>query len=549
MKVVIIGGIAGGASAAARLRRLDEKAEIILFERSANISSATCGLPYFIGNVIKNKAELNVQTVEGFVSRFSVDVRINTEVTEIDPNKKIVTYKNNLGKTGTESYDKLILSPGAYPFIPQNWDNIKGLFVLRSQEDGFAICDYLKNEKPKNAVVVGGGFIGMEMAENLLNIGLSVTIVEKMPHLLPVLDQDMASFVHSRVKRAGIKMMLGDEVSDITQKEGEILIKFKDGNSISTDMVILSLGVVPENKLAKESGLELDIKGTIKVNEYMQTSNADIYAIGDAVAVKNYVSGKISHIPLAGPANKQGRIAADNICGRKTVYKGAQATAIVKVFDVTAAVTGLSEKEAKEICPDATTVMLMPLSHAGYYPGGQIMALKTIFDQKTGKIFGAQIVGGEGVDKRIDILATAIFLKADIRNLKDLDLAYAPPYASAKDPINMVGFVAENIMSGLHKQIGIEDLDKLEDKSKVNLIDVRTPKEYAAGTFEGFENIPLDDLRNSYDKIDKSKPVYVACRVGIRGYIDTRILEQDGFDAHNLAGGYLYYDSVMKDRK
>lgn len=550
MKVLIVGGVAGGASAAARLRRLDEKAEIIMFERGEFISFANCGLPYYIGGEISKKSDLILQTPGQFRARFNVDVRNFTEVVSINKDEKTVTAKNlKTGEQYTESYDKLILAMGAEPVKP----DIKGIdnsrvFTIRNVPDTVRVRDYIDEEFPESAVVVGGGYIGIEMAENLKLAGLDVTIVELSDHLISPLDVEMAADVHRYIRDKGIKLILSNGVKEIQEAGDKLIAKLKDGQ-VEADMIIMAVGVRPETDLAKAAGVEVNAKGSIIVNEHMETSEKDIYAVGDAVEVRHFVTGRKAFIPLAGPANKQGRIAADNICGIKSKFKGSQGSSILKIFDMTVAMTGINERTAEALGLNYDKVYTYSPSHATYYPGARNMSIKTIFEKDTGRILGAQIVGFDGVDKRCDVLATAIRAGMTGFDLAELELCYAPPFSSAKDPVNMVGFVIENTIKGLVKNFHWHDVEKLPRDGSVTLLDVRTPAEVARGKIDGFINIPLDNLRESIDKLDKSKPVYVHCHSGLRSYIACRILMGHGFDAYNLSGGYRLYESIMSDRQ
>lgn len=551
MKVVIIGGVAGGATAAARLRRLDEQAEIIVFERSGYVSYANCGLPYYIGGVIEDRSDLTLQTPESFFSRFRVSMKVRHEVTAIHPERKTVFVKNlETEEEFEESYDKLILSPGAKPTQPRlPGVGLEKLFTLRTVEDTFRIKDYINTHHPKSAVLAGGGFISLELAENLRELGLEVTIVQRPKQLMNPFDPDMAAFIHSEVRRHGIRLALGHTVEGFEEKDGGVDVLLKDAPPLHADMVVLTIGVTPDTALAKEAGLELGLKGSIVVNDRMETSAPDIYAVGDAVQVKHYVTGQDAVISLAGPANKQGRIAADNICGGDSRYTGSQGSSVIKVFDLTAAATGVNETNAKKAGLDVDTVVLSPMSHAGYYPGGRVMTMKVVFEKETYRLLGAQIVGYEGVDKRIDVLATAIRAGLTAIQLKDLDLAYAPPYSSAKDPVNMAGFMAENLAEGIVKQFWIEDVASLPRDGSVTLLDTRTPQEYAGGHIDGFVNIPVDELRERLGELDRGKPAYVICQSGLRSYIACRILSENGFDCYNFSGGFRFYDAVVNDRR
>jgi len=549
MKIVIVGGVAGGATAAARLRRLDEQAQIVVFERSGYISYANCGLPYYIGGVIEDPEELTLQTPESFFARFRIHMKVHHEVTAIHPDRKTVSVKNiKTGEMFEESYDKLLLSPGAKPV----WPDLPGmesrkLFTLRTVEDTFRLKEFVERHKPKSAVMVGGGFIGLEVAENLRELGMDVTIVQRPKQLMNPFDADMASFIHAELRKHGVKLALGYSVEGFREKDGGIDVLLKDNAPLHADMVVLAIGVTPESTLAKQAGLALGMKGSILVNDRMETSVPDIYAVGDAVQVKHYVTGGDALIALAGPANKQGRIAADNICGGDSRYLGSQGSSVIKVFDMTAATTGINETTARRSGLNVDTVILSPMSHAGYYPGGKLMTMKVVFEKETYRLLGAQIVGYDGVDKRIDVLATAIHAGLKAIDLKDLDLAYAPPYSSAKDPVNMAGFMIHNISEGL-KQWHLEDAQKLPRDGSVTLLDTRTVGEFSRGHIDGFINIPVDELRERIGEIEAGKPVYVICQSGLRSYIATRILEGYGFEAYNFAGGFRFYDAVMNDR-
>ncbi|MEY8261077.1 FAD-dependent oxidoreductase [Oscillospiraceae bacterium 50-60] len=551
MKVVIIGGVAGGATAAARLRRLNETAEIVVFERSGYVSYANCGLPYYIGGVIEEPEALTLQTPESFFARFRVDMRVRHEVTAIHPDKKAVSVKVlETGEEFEEHYDKLILSPGASPTQPRlPGVGIEKVFTLRTVEDTFRIKDYINAHHPKSAVLAGGGFISLELAENLRELEIEVTIVQRPKQLMNPFDPDMAAFIHGEIRRHGIRLALGHTVEGFAERDGGVDVQLKDADPLHADMVVLAIGVTPDTVLAKEAGLELGLKGSIVVNDRMETSVPDIYAVGDAVQVKHSVTGQDAVISLAGPANKQGRIAADNICGGDSRYLGSQGSSVIKAFDLTAASTGVNETNAKKAGLDVDTVILSPMSHAGYYPGGRLMTMKVVFEKGTYRLLGAQIVGYDGVDKRIDVLATAIHAGLTAIQLKDLDLAYAPPYSSAKDPVNMAGFMVENLASGVVKQFHIEDVNALPHDGSVTRLDVRTPQEYAGGHIKGFRNIPMDELRERLDEIENGKPVYVICQSGLRSYIACRVLAGYGYEAYNFAGGFRFYDAVTNDRR
>ncbi len=550
MKVLIVGGVAGGATAAARLRRLDEKADITIYEKSGFVSYANCGLPYFIGGVITDREELTLQTPESFMERFRIKVKTGHEVLSIDPKAKSVRVKVlSTGEEFTDSYDKLILSPGARPLRPSlPGIDSKKIFTLRTVEDTFRIYDYVSETKPKKVVVVGGGYIGIESAENLRERGIEVTIIQRPKQMMNTLDYDMATFVHAKLRKEGIKLRNSSNVTGFYEKDGGVEVTVADAESEMGDFVILAIGVQPDSHLAKDAGLELGIKGSILVNDRMETSDRDIYAVGDAVQVKNFVSGEDALIALAGPANKQGRIAADNIAGGDSRFKGSMGSSIIKIFDLTAAGTGLTEKAAAKAGIDYDSVILSPASHASYYPGAKAMTMKVVYEKGTLRLLGAQIIGSEGVDKRIDVLATAIMAGVRADMLKELDLCYAPPYSSAKDPVNMAGFMIENIATGKLKQYHVDDVEKLPRDGSVTLLDTRTVGEYSRGHVDGYINIPVDELRERLAEIDPSKPVYVMCQSGLRSYIATRILMQNGFDAYNFSGGYRFYSSVMKEK-
>lgn len=549
MKVVIVGGVAGGATAAARLRRLDEHAEIIIFERTEYVSYANCGLPYYVGGVIGEQSELTLQTPESLWTRFRIRVMVRHEVKAINPDSKTVTVRNlETGAEWDEPYDKLLLSTGAKPVIP-DIDGIgsDGIFTLRTVEDAVRIESHVTANMPKSAIIAGGGYIGIEMAENLTKRGIKVILVQRPDQLMGTLDYDMASFVHVKMRQNGIDLRLNSSLAGLEEKDGRLEALLGCGERISADMAILAVGVTPDSDLAKNAGLELGIKGCIAVNERMETSVRDIYAVGDAVQVRHFVTGEPASIALAGPANKQGRIAADNICGGDSRFDGSQGTSVIKVFDMTAANTGITEREAARLGLDYESVVLSAGSHAGYYPSAKIMTIKVVYEKRTMRLLGAQIVGADGVDKRIDVIAVAIRagIRADM--LKDLELAYAPPYSSAKDPVNMAGFIIDNITKGVVKQYHWQDVAGLPRDGSVTLLDTRTAGEYGRGHIQGYINIPVDELRNRLNEMDRSKPVYVMCQSGIRSYIASRILSQNGFDCYNFAGGYRFYASVISE--
>lgn len=550
MKCIIVGGVAGGMSAAARLRRLDERAEIVVFEKGEYISYANCGLPYYIGGVIKERNNLLVQTVEGFRRRFNVDIRTKSEVLKIDREKKEVLVRDlRTGEEYTERYDKLVLSPGAIPIKPLiPGADLPNIFTLKDMEDTDRIKEFIDTSKPRRALIVGAGFIGLEMAENLTHRGIPVTLVEAMEQVMGVLDFEMAALIHQHLKTKNVEFYLKESVVSFEKgQNGKILVSLSSGRRIMVDMVILSMGVQPDSRLARDAGLEVSERGHIVVNDYLQTSDPDIYAVGDAIEVYHPVIERKIGIPLAWPANLQGRIVADNIVfGNVRRYKGSIGTAIVKVFDITAAVTGATEKLLKREGIPYKYVIVHPPSHAGYYPGALPMSLKLIFSPDNGRILGAQAIGYEGVDKRIDVLSTAIQAGMTVFDLVELDHAYAPPYSSAKDPVNIAGYVAENVLTGKQKVITWEEFLK-RNNSDTFVLDVRTRNEYSLGHIDGAINIPLDEIRQNLDKIPKDKRIVVYCGVGLRAYIACRILYQNGFEeVYNLTGGYKTFEVVTQ---
>lgn len=544
MKTIIVGGVAGGASAAARLRRLDEKAEIILLERGEFVSFANCGLPYYIGGVIKDKENLKVQTPQRFKSRFNVDVRVCHEAIEILSKQKLIRVKDlKTNEIYEESYDTLILSLGAAPIVPKiEGVHLEHVFTLRNIPDTVKIKEYIHTHNVRTAVVVGGGYIGMEMAENLHAAGLEVSVVELADHLIASLDLDMACEVHQYVRQEGIKLFLKNGLKEI-QKDKVVL----EEGELLADIVILSVGVRPDIKLVKTCGIHTNARGSILVDQHMRTNVLDIYAVGDAVEVQNFITKAPAFIPLAGPANKQGRIAADCIAGHSSKYLGSQGSAILKLFDMTVATTGLNEKNAEAAKIEYEKTYLYAASHASYYPGGKGMSIKAIWDKKTLQILGAQIVGFDGVDKRMDILATAIRFHAKITDLASLELCYAPPFGSAKDPINMLGFVAENISTGKFNQFFWHDVKRLPLDGSVTLLDVRTKAEIEGGKINGFISIPLDELREHLDELPKDKPVFIHCHSGLRSYIACRILTGYGYTSYSLAGGWRLYAKALEE--
>jgi len=549
MKTLIIGGVAGGATAAARLRRLDEKMEIVVLERGAFVSFANCGLPYYIGGDITEKSNLTLQTPMSFKSRFNIEVRVFNEATSVNPENKTVAIKNlKTGETYQEHYDNLILSPGASPIRP-DIDGIDSdkVFTLRNIPDTMKIKTHIEETHPRFAVVVGGGYIGVEMAENLRKAGLEVTIVELSDHLIAPLDFDMAADVHRYIKAQGIRLVLNNCVTAIKDADDGLIVELNRGK-LSVDMVILSVGVRPDTAFLASSGVAMNERGSIIVDERMRTNLPDVYAVGDAVTVKNFVTKADAFIPLAGPANKQGRIAADNICGIASEYGGTQGSSVLKLFDMTVATTGLNEKSATAAGLDYDKTYTYSASHASYYPGASMMSVKVLWDKVTHKILGAQIVGFDGVDKRMDVIATAMRFGAKVTDLASLELCYAPPFGSAKDPVNMVGFVAENVITGKIGQFFWHDVENLPRDGSVTLLDTRTATEVSRGKIGGFMHIPLDTLRQRIEEIPTGKPVYVHCHSGLRSYIACRILAGHGFECFNLAGGWRLYESVINER-
>ncbi len=541
-KVLIIGGVAGGASAAARLRRLDETAEIIMFERDEYISFANCGLPYYIGETINERSNLLVQTVEGMKSRFHIDVRNHSEVIKVDSDRKRVRVRSRDKGEYEETFDYLILSPGAKAIKP----NIPGIdskkiFTLRNIPDTDRIKAVVDDKGTRSAVVIGGGFIGVEMAENLIERGLEVTLVEAAPHILAPFDSDMVVTAEQELVDQGVNLVLGDGVKAFQDKKEQIEITLASDTMLLADMVILAIGVTPDTAFLKDSGLSLGMKGHIIVNDRMETNKEGIYAVGDAVEVVDFVTKQRTAIPLAGPANKQGRIAADNIAGLKSNYKGSQGTSILKIFDLTAASTGANERTLQRAGLKYKSIVIHPMSHASYYPGSQPMSLKLIFDE-TGKVMGAQGIGYSGVDKRIDVIASVIRLGGTVEDLTELELTYAPPFSSAKDPVNMAGYVAQNVLAGRSHIATWEEVEEMKPEDYI-LLDVRTELEYENGHLEGAINIPLDSLRQKMGVLDPNKTIVEYCQVGLRGYMADRILSQEGFKVLNITGGYKSFIS------
>jgi CoA-disulfide reductase len=543
-KIIIIGGVAGGATAAARLRRLDEHTHIVLFERGPYVSFANCGLPYHIGEVIPQRSQLLLQTVEGLSHKFRLDIRPLSDVIAIDRQQQKVTVRQvQNGETYEESYDVLLLSPGAQPVVPPlpGLDEAKNIFTLRNIPDMDRIKETIDQQHPTSAVIIGGGFIGLEMAENLVERGIKVTLVERTDQVMAPLDYEMATPIHAHMREKGVHLLLGDGVKAFAQQGQQIILN--SGTTLNTEMVILAIGVRPDVSLAQHAGLEIGKRGGILVDSYLRTSDEHIYAIGDAIEVRDFITNIQTIIPLAGPANRQGRIVADTIAGKPTPYKGILGTAIAKVFDLTIATTGANEKTLRRMGLPYRTVHTHPVSHAAYYPGSRPMSLKLLFHPETGAIYGAQAVGNEGVDKRIDVLATAIKAGLKVFDLADLELAYAPPYSSAKDPVNMLGYIASNIIEGQVKTLQYHEIDEIVAKGGY-LIDVREPGEVTRGSIASSVNIPLGQLRARLSELPSNQPIYVTCQVGLRGYTASRILMENGFEAVNLDGGYKTYSAT-----
>lgn len=544
-KIIIVGGVAGGATTAARLRRLDEFADIILLEKGEYISFANCGLPYHVGGIIESRDALVVQTVEDMKNKFNIDVRNFNEVIKIDTASKLVQIKDlKTNRNYTETYDKLVLSTGSVPVKPRipGIEDAKTLFTLRNIPDMDSIIAYIKNNQPKHATVIGGGFIGIEMMENLHHLGLKISLIEMAPQVMGMFDFEMAQIIHQAISDQGVELILNDGVKSFDQQGKQITLS--SGKVVNTDLIIFAIGVRPDNILAKEAGLDLSEKGSVKVNEFMLTSNPDIYAIGDVVEVPNRVSNKMMMAALAGPANRQGRIAANHICGIEDPYQGTLATSAAKIFDLTVSSTGLSEKQVKTLGYNYKVLHIHPSSHASYYPGSSPISLKLVFNPETEEIYGAQAIGNDGVDKRIDVIATSIYAKLKVTELKNIDLAYAPPYSSAKDPVNMAGYVAENMIKGLTQVVTWSEIQELASKGAF-ILDIRENAEVLINYLQGSTHIPLSELRSRLNELPKSETIYVYCQVGTRGYAAQRILIQHGFKAINLDGGFKSFSCVF----
>ena len=548
-KVLIVGGVTGGASTATRLRRLDENLEIIIFEKGEYVSFANCGLPYHIGEVIENRESLLVQTPESLKARFNLDVRVKSEVIEVNGEDKKVKVKTKNGEEYEENFDFLVLSPGAKPLFP----SIKGIesnkiFTLRNINDMDKIKAEIKNSNIKKATVVGGGYVGVETAENLKHLGIDTTLIEAAPHILATFDSEISNVLEFELVNNGLKLMTSEKVVEFQEAENEIIIKLESGKTVTTDIVILSIGVSPDTKFLQNSGINLGEKGHILVNENLETNLKGVYALGDSILVKNYLTNQDVAIPLAGPANRQGRIVARNIVGRNEKYKGSLGTAIIKIFELTAASTGLNERTLKQLNIPYEKIYLHPNNHAAYYPGASPISIKALYNKENKQILGAQALGISGVDKFIDVIATSIKFKATIDDLSELELAYAPPFLSAKSPANMLGFIGQNIEDGLLEQVFMEDLKNYNEKENI-ILDVREELELIGGKFDNSINIPLSELRKRYNELPKDKEIWTYCAVGLRGYIASRFLSQKGYKVKNLAGGIKSREKVILKAK
>uniref|UniRef100_A0A7S4NPN9 Rhodanese domain-containing protein n=1 Tax=Guillardia theta TaxID=55529 RepID=A0A7S4NPN9_GUITH len=547
-KIVIVGGVAGGASAAARLRRLDENATITVFEKGPFVSFANCGLPYYVGDVIKDDKDLVLATPALFKNRYKIDVRTQNEVVKIDTKAKTVEVKDVAkNTTSTESYDALVLAPGAFPIRPPlPGIDLPGIFLLRTIPDSMQIRAWMDQYKIKRAVVVGGGFIGLETAENLVHRGIEVTIVEMGTQILPPMDPEMAEILHEHCKAKGVNLCLGDGVAGFYKTDTGLEVATQSGARYPCEVAILGIGVRPETKLAKEAGLELGKLGGIKVDEQMRTSDPNIWAVGDAVEVKDFVTGQMALVPLAGPANRQGRIAADAINGRSSTFRGVQGTAVCGVFDKVAASTGASEKTLKRYGIPYEKVYLHPNNHVGYYPGAKMIHFKLLYSPKDGKILGAQAIGEAGVEKRIDVVAMAIQQGMTVYDLEESELCYAPQFGAAKDPVNFAGFIASNSLRGDSPIVHWDAIIKGECDPNHVLVDVRTKEEINLGMYKGAKHIPIDEMRARMSELPKDKPIYLYCGVGLRGYNVVRMLKQNGYQAYNVPGGWKTYAYVSK---
>ena len=548
MKTVIIGGVAGGAAAATRIRRLDEKAEIILIERSGYISYANCGLPYYLGGVIESRSDLSVQTVEGMKERYRIDVRIHQEMIHINRDRHTVTVHDLLNGTEyEESYDRLLLSTGAHPVIPDmEGVNLPGVFTLRTVENTFAIDDYIDNVKAKKAVVIGGGFIGLEMAENLIHRGMKVNLLQRGNQVMNILDEDMASFVHTTLKENRVNLTLNADAQKIEQDADGLLVSLKDGCRIKADLVILAIGVIPETSVARDAGLTTGTKGALVVDDQMRTIDPDIFAVGDCVETVHLVNGAKVHIALAGPAVKQARVAADVISGKDTHYKGQIGSSVMKLFDQTVSACGMSENQAKRSGIACDSIVLTPSDHASYYPDASVLIMKLVYEKDTMRLLGVQIIGEKGVEKRVDVLACAIYNGMSVDELWQMDLCYAPPYSSAKDPVNVAGAILDNIAEGVLQTFDWKQLELLMKDPDAQIVDVRTQSEYETMHIKGM-HIPLDELRDRIHEIPKDKTVYVVCQSGLRSYVACRILHAYGYECRSLSGGLRFAMHVLNE--
>ena len=544
-KVLIVGGVAGGASTATRLRRLDENLEIVIFEKGEYVSFANCGLPYYIGDIIQNRESLLVQTPESLKARFNLDVRVNSEVVGVNGKDKKVKVKTKNGEEYEEIFDFLVLAPGAKPIFPaiKGIEN-KKIFTLRNIYDMDKIKAEIKNHNVKKATVIGGGYVGIETAENLKHLGIDTTLIEAAPHILAPFDSEISNILEYELVNNGIELMTSEKVVEFQEDGNEIIIKLESGKTVTTDMVILSIGVSPDTKFLQNSGVNLGERGHILVNENLETNVDGVYALGDSILVKNYITNQDVAIPLAGPANRQGRIVAGNIVGRNEKYKGSLGTAIIKIFELTAASTGLNERTLKQLNIPYEKIYLHPNNHAAYYPGASPISIKALYNKENKKILGAQALGVNGVDKFIDVIATSIKFKATIDDLSELELAYAPPFLSAKSPANMLGFIGQNIEDGLLEQVFMEDLKNYNEKENI-ILDVREELELIGGKFNNSINIPLSELRKRYNELPKDKEIWTYCAVGLRGYIATRFLSQNGYKVKNIAGGIKSEEKVI----
>lgn len=544
MKVLIVGGVAGGATTATRLRRLDEKCKIIIFERGNFISFANCGLPYYIGDVIKNKKDLILRTPNSFKERFNIDVRVKEEVIKIDrKNKKVLVKRVETGEIYEENYDKLVLSPGAEPINPFKNIETDKIKTLRTVDDSINIKKYIEEKNPKHIAIIGGGYIGVEMAENISRYKeINVSIIEKSSHLIAPLDEDMASFVHKKLLKNNVELFLKNGVQTIKLENNKIKIELEN-EKLDADFVILCIGVKPESNLAIDCGLELNSKGSIVVNDYMQTNDKDIYALGDAIQVENFVTKEPAYIPLAGPANKQARVVANNIIGNKSKYEGTVGSSILKIYDNNLGITGINEATCITQNIKYKTIIISPYSHATYYPGATQLTIKAIFDPDTAKILGAQVWGREAVDKITDFLASAIRMNITAYDLEELELCYAPPFSSAKSPINILGNAIENDIKGLVDNITWNEVENIEN---AYILDVRTEEEYNYSHINIAKHIPLDELRERINELDRQKLIFVYCHTGLRSYLACRILNQNGFKTKNITGGYYFYTKIKE---